>query len=72
MIARVLELFFMFRCENYYFQIKENYFCGLFDYAFTLMEIMSFKQGNNFAPNVLISTMLAVEKEKVNWASWFS
>jgi hypothetical protein len=32
-----------------------------------LMEIMSFKQGNKFVPNVLISTMLVVEKERVNW-----
>lgn len=32
----------------------------------TLMEIMSLKQGNKFAPSVLISTMLAIDKEKVN------
>jgi hypothetical protein len=32
----------------------------------TLMEIISFKQGNNFVPNVLISTMLVAKKEKVN------
>jgi hypothetical protein len=31
-----------------------------------LTEIMSFKQGNKFAPSALISTMLATEKEKVN------
>jgi hypothetical protein len=31
-----------------------------------LMEIMSFKQGNKFALGALISTMLAIEKEKVN------
>ncbi len=31
----------------------------------TLMEIMSFKQGNKFAPGVLISTMLVAKKEKV-------
>jgi hypothetical protein len=36
------------------------------------MEIMSFKQGKNFAPSVLISTMLGVEKEKVTWVFWFS
>jgi hypothetical protein len=34
-----------------------------------LMEIMSFKQGNKFAPGALISTTLAIEKEKVNWAT---
>ncbi len=37
-----------------------------------LTEIMSFKQGNKFAPSALISTMLVAEKEKVNWAFWFS
>jgi hypothetical protein len=37
-----------------------------------LMEIMSFKQGNKFATSVLISTMLAIEKDEVNWAVWFS
>jgi len=37
-----------------------------------LMEIMPFKQGNKFALGALISTMLAIEKEKVNWATWFS
>jgi hypothetical protein len=37
-----------------------------------LTKIMSFKQGNKFAPSALISTMLAIEKEKVNWASWVS
>jgi hypothetical protein len=31
-----------------------------------LMEIMSFKQGNKFAPSTLISTMLVIKKEKVN------
>jgi hypothetical protein len=36
------------------------------------MEIMSFRQRNNFALDALISTMLAIEKEKVNWATWFS
>jgi hypothetical protein len=25
----------MFRCENHYFQIGKDYFCGLLDYAFT-------------------------------------
>jgi hypothetical protein len=38
----------------------------------TLMEIVSFGQGNKFALGVLILTMLVVEKEKVNLASWFS
>jgi hypothetical protein len=33
-----------------------------------LMEIMFFRQGNKFAPCALISTMLVVEKERVNWA----
>jgi hypothetical protein len=33
---------------------------------------MFLKQGNKFAPNALISIMLAVETEKVNWATWFS
>jgi hypothetical protein len=37
-----------------------------------LMEIMYFKQGNKFAPSALISTMLTIEKEKVNWAAWIS
>jgi hypothetical protein len=37
-----------------------------------LTEIMSFKQGNKFALGALISTMLAVEKEEVNWIIWFS
>jgi hypothetical protein len=37
-----------------------------------LMEIMSLRQGNKFAPSALISTMLAIKKEKVNWATWFS
>ncbi len=37
-----------------------------------LTDIMSFKQGNKFAPGALISTMLATKKEKVNWASWVS
>ncbi len=23
----------MFKCENHYFQIREDYFCGLFDCA---------------------------------------
>jgi hypothetical protein len=36
------------------------------------MEIMSFIQGNKFAPSVLISMMLGAEKEEVNWATWFS
>ncbi len=30
-----------------------------------LMDIMSFRQGNKFALSVLISTMLAIEKEEV-------
>ncbi len=30
-----------------------------------LMEIMSFRHGNKFAPSALISTMLATKKEKV-------
>jgi hypothetical protein len=33
---------------------------------------MSFKQGNKFAPGALISTMLAVKKEELNWVVWFS
>lgn len=37
-----------------------------------LMEIMSFKQRNKFAPNALISTMLITKKEKVNCVVWFS
>ncbi len=37
-----------------------------------LMEIMYFKQRNKFALGALISTMLVVEKEKVNWVAWFS
>jgi hypothetical protein len=37
-----------------------------------LTEIMSFKEGNKFAPSVLISTMLVAEKEKVNYVAWFS
>jgi hypothetical protein len=37
-----------------------------------LMEIMPFRQGNKFVLGALISTMLAIEKEKVNWAIWFS
>jgi len=37
-----------------------------------LMEIMSFGRGNKFGPSVLILTMLAIEKEKVNSTSWFS
>jgi hypothetical protein len=36
------------------------------------MEIMSFRQGNKFPPSALISTMLTIEKEKVNYAIWFS
>ncbi len=38
----------------------------------TLMKIMSFKQGNKFAPSAPISKMLATKQEKVNWVSWFS
>jgi hypothetical protein len=38
----------------------------------TLTENMSFRQGNKFALSVLISMMLVVEKEEVNWAIWFS
>jgi hypothetical protein len=37
-----------------------------------LMEIMSFRQGNKFTPGALISTILAVEKDEVNWVVWFS
>jgi hypothetical protein len=33
---------------------------------------MSFKQGNKFAQGALISTMLAIEKDEVNWVAWFS
>jgi hypothetical protein len=36
------------------------------------MKIMSFKQGNKFAPCALISTMLVAENKKINWVSWFS
>jgi hypothetical protein len=28
----------MLRCENHYFQIKKDYFCGLFDCAFTFLK----------------------------------
>jgi hypothetical protein len=27
----------MLRCENHYFRIRENYFCGLLDCAFTII-----------------------------------
>ncbi len=37
-----------------------------------LTEIMFFKEANKFAPNALISTMLASKKEKVNWVACFS
>jgi hypothetical protein len=33
----------------------------------TLTKIMSFKQGNKFVLGALISMMLVVEKEEVNW-----
>jgi hypothetical protein len=38
----------------------------------TLMEILTFCQGNRFTLGSLVSVMLVVEKEPVNWASWFS
>jgi hypothetical protein len=31
-----------------------------------ITKIMSFRQGNKFAPSALISTMLATKNEKVN------
>jgi hypothetical protein len=31
-------VFFMIKCENEYFRIRENYFCGLLDCAFISME----------------------------------
>jgi hypothetical protein len=37
-----------------------------------LMEIMPLRQRNKFVLGALISTMLAIKKEKVNWATWFS
>ncbi len=36
------------------------------------MEIMPLRQRNKFVLGALISTMLAIKKEKVNWATWFS
>jgi hypothetical protein len=38
----------------------------------TLMEILTFGQGNMFALGSLVCAMLIVEKEPVNWATWFS
>jgi hypothetical protein len=35
-------------------------------------DIMSFRQGNKFSFCALISTMLAVKKEKINGVVWFS
>jgi hypothetical protein len=35
------------------------------------MEILTFHQGNMFALSSLISMMLVVEKELVNWVAWF-
>jgi hypothetical protein len=29
----------MLKCENHYFQIREDYLCGLFDCAFISMEL---------------------------------
>jgi hypothetical protein len=33
----------MLRCENHYFQIKKDYFCGLLDCAFTLLNYLKKK-----------------------------
>jgi hypothetical protein len=38
----------------------------------TLMKILTFFQGNKFALSSLISMMLLVNKEPMNWATWFS
>jgi len=37
-----------------------------------LIEILMFHQGNKFALGSLVSMMLAVEKEPMDWATWFS
>jgi hypothetical protein len=37
-----------------------------------LTKILTFRQGNRFALGYLIFVMLVVEKEPVNWATWFS
>jgi hypothetical protein len=37
-----------------------------------LTDIMSFRQGNKFAPGALILTMLVAKKEKVNCVAWYS
>jgi hypothetical protein len=38
----------------------------------TLTKILTFRQGNRFAFSSLVSMMLIVEKELMNWATWFS
>jgi hypothetical protein len=38
----------------------------------TLTKILTFHQGNKFAFSSLVSVMLIVEKELMNWATWFS
>jgi hypothetical protein len=38
----------------------------------TLMEILTFRQGNMFASISLVFVMLVVEKKPINWATWFS
>jgi hypothetical protein len=38
----------------------------------TLTEILMFHQGNKFALSSLVSMMLVVEKEPMDWATWFS
>jgi hypothetical protein len=35
MIKKNFWSIFMLKCENHYFWIREYYFCGLLDYAFT-------------------------------------
>ncbi len=44
---------FMLRCENHYFQIKEDYFCGLLDCAFTFL---------NYSKKNLVLTELDLSK----------
>jgi hypothetical protein len=38
----------------------------------TLTKILTFCQGNRFAPSSLVFVMLAIGKGPVNWATWFS
>ncbi len=37
-----------------------------------LTKILTFHQGNMFTPCSLVSVILTIEKELVNWATWFS